>query len=337
MSTVTPHPPLPRQPLGRTFIVAVSLLGVFALVQLIAVLVHFAPLVRQQLAASATREAAPVQNHTPIPDAVAPAPAAQAPGLAADGRQLQVLLTSADAAMRVGDFENAMKVLDEASALQPEDPGVLLRKAAVFEKMDQPEDALLALEGALRVPGLPATTRAQVQRKVDQLSELVGSGGSTRAQTLESGGDDELRENGLQPGASLGITDVRLRDVKVGEKGLRVAVKSRPGSTINGKDVKILVYFYEEQEDGEVMLTDSKVMTQWMTPPIDWAGEDNEPELLEMVYSLPESPGNEAATGRKFHGYTIGIYYKSELQDFRADPGKLAKDFPLPLYLPQGN
>ena len=31
-----------------------------------------------------------------------------------------------------------------------------------------------------------------------------------------------------------------------------------------------------------------------------------------------------------------GIYYNNELQDFRADPASLAKDFPLQLYLKEG-
>jgi hypothetical protein len=110
-------------------------------------------------------------------------------------------------------------------------------------------------------------------------------------------------------------------------------VKARPNSTINVKDVKILVFFYEQTEDGDVQLTESKVVPQWLSPPIDWAGNDF--ELLEIQYSMPDANGD--AAGRKYFGYVVGIYYNNELQDFRADPGKLAKDFPLPLYLKQGN
>jgi hypothetical protein len=32
----------------------------------------------------------------------------------------------------------------------------------------------------------------------------------------------------------------------------------------------------------------------------------------------------------------VGVYYNNELQDFRADPASLAKDFPLQLYLKEG-
>ena len=105
------------------------------------------------------------------------------------------------------------------------------------------------------------------------------------------------------------------------------------------QDVKIHVYFYEQMEDGEVVLTESKVVPQWLSPPVDWAA--SEPELLEVQYTMPESglPGSAAdsgSPGRKFVGYIVGVYYNNELQDFRADPASIAKDFPLQLYLKEG-
>jgi hypothetical protein len=103
--------------------------------------------------------------------------------------------------------------------------------------------------------------------------------------------------------------------------------------------VKIHVYFYEQNEDGDVVLTESKVVPQWLSPPVDWAS--NEPELLEVQYTMPDSdlPGSAAATGapgRKYYGYIVGVYYNGELQDFRADPASIARDFPLQLYLKEG-
>ncbi len=137
----------------------------------------------------------------------------------------------------------------------------------------------------------------------------------------------------MQPGASLGIVDARLRDGKPGIKSLRLAVKSRPGSAINVQDVKIHVYFYEQNEEQDVVLTESKVVPQWLSPPVDWTS--NEPELLEVQYTLPDSelPGSAAANGapgRKYFGYIVGVFYNNELQDFRSDPASLAKDFPAP-------
>jgi hypothetical protein len=162
---------------------------------------------------------------------------------------------------------------------------------------------------------------------------MVGAGaGQNPASIMDGSPEEALRENGLQPGASLGIVDVRLRDGRDGEKDLRLAIKSRPGSSINVKDVKILVYFYEQTDDGEIQLTESPVPSQWQSPPIDWAAD--EPELVEMQYKATPADAT-GAPSRKYYGYVVGIYYQGELQDFRSDPAKLARDFPLPLDLKQ--
>ncbi len=335
------HTPLPRQPIGATFIVAISVLGAAAIIQFVAVAWHYIPLLRQQgtqvaETPAATQSAAAAAEQTPQP---APTPSAEM-------RKAQKLMADVDRSLRVGDFENALKMLDELGKLMPGDPTVQLRKAQVLERLDQPAEAVLVLEETLRYPGLPQEVRSQAQAKIDQLSQtLLAARPSTSppgdvAPPLPDAGGADIRDDiGLQPGASLGIVDARLRDGKPGIKSLMLAVKSRPGSSINVEDVKIHVYFYEQAEDGEVALTESKVVPQWLSPPVDWSS--NEPELLEVQYTMPESglPGSAAdngATGRKFFGYIMGVYYNNELQDFRADPASIAKDFPLQLYLKEG-
>ncbi len=345
MSTATPHPPLPKQPLGKTFTIAISLLGLCAILQLLAVVFHFGPMVGQQIvdSAAASQRSREAENNavpaTPSPESFPPSKASSAPSASvADRQQAQELLSEAAGKLRVGEYDAALKTLEEAEAILPGDPTILLLKARAFEGSDQPGEALSALEAASRYPGLPPQLRANIDKDMNRLSQAVDAGSAGRprsAQTaaMESGGDQELRENGLQPGSTLGIVDIRMRDVKPGVKGLKVAVKARPNSTIDVKDVKLLAFFYEQTDDGDVQLTDSKVVPQWLSPPIDWAGNDF--ELLELQYTTPDASGD--TSGRKYMGYVVGIYYKNELQDFRADPGKLAKDYPLPLYLKQGN
>ncbi len=320
-----------RQPLGRTFVVAVSLLGIFAALQAVAVAWHFLPKFREMIAslpasqepgssepAARPASAAPVQQSPPPPAATA-----------ASVQHAQRLLDEADSCIHVGNYEAALRKLLEAEKTLPGDPGVLIRKAQAHERLEQPAEAVVAIESALLVPGLPSRTRVELEKKRDLLARSVGSPSSSPATDAGTGRD--VRDDvGLQPGSALGIVDCRIRDAKLDTKSLRIAVKSRPGASINVQDVKILVYFYEEGEDGEVVLTESKVVPQWLSPPIDWTA--NEPELLDVQYTPPSS--DELPT-RKYHGYTVGIYYNSELQDFRAEPGKLASDFPLPLYLKQ--
>jgi tetratricopeptide (TPR) repeat protein len=329
---------MPRQPIGTTFVVAISVLGAVALVQLLAVAWHYVPLVRQQIVKTSESQAAPVQ---PAPT---PAQQTQQPSLPpAEMRKVQQLFADADRSSRVGDFEAAQKALEELAKLLPGDPSVLLRKALVFERLERPADAVLVLEEILKYPGLPPEIQSQAHAKLDQLAQALATSESTPAAAApampDAAGADVRDDIGLQPGASLGIVDARLRDGKPGMKSLRLAVKSRPGSIINVQDVKIHVYFYEHNEEEDVVLTESKVIPQWLSPPVDWTS--NEPELLEVQYTLPDSelPGSAAtngAPGRKYFGYLVGVFYKNELQDFRSDPASLAKDFPLQLYLKEG-
>jgi hypothetical protein len=317
-------------------VVAISLLAALAIIQLLAVAWHYIPRLRQ---VGGTTEPQTSQQ-------VAPTPAQQPqqpPVPSEEMRKAQKLLADVDRSSRVGDFESALKTLEELGKLLPGDPSVLLRKALVLERTDQSADAAVVFEEILKYPGLPPEIRSQAQAKLDHLAQTLASRESPPKDVApalpDSGGADIRDDVGLQPGASLGIVDARLREAKPGTESLRLAVKSRPGSSINVQDVKIHVYFYEQNEEGDVVLTESKVISQWLSPPVDWTA--NEPELLEVQYLLPDSglPGSAAANGapgRKYFGYIVGVYYNNALQDFRADPGSLAKDFPLQLYLKEG-
>lgn len=334
MSTVTPHTTLPRKPLGRTFIVAISLLGLFAAIQVLAVIGHFIPTIRQQLAANALRNQEEA-SQTPAPTRTEPTPAttsAQAAAHSAEvGRKTERLVVEASKNVRLGEYEAALQILEEAEAMVPGDPKILQIKALVLERMDQPADAAVALESALRYPGLPANDRAAMERKLDQLSASLGGTTKERGSSSTAGSlaleSPAIEENGVPIGSNLGIVDIRVSDSEVGVKTLQVAVKSRENTKINGSNVKIAVYFYEENTiDGDISASESPVPNQWLSSPIDWAA--NEPELLRMQYTMPS-----ADSGKKYFGYVLGVYYDNELQDFRSEPSKLAKDFPLPLFL----
>lgn len=340
VASPTTHPPIPRQPIGATFLVAISLLGVIAVIQLSAVAWHYSKLVKQQMLAAATeaREeaVAPPTASPPNPSAAAATP------VPAELLRAQKFFAEADRHFRVGEFEKALGSLDEVEAIMPGDPSVSLRKAEILEKLGRPAEAVVALEAALNVPGLPPNIQDQAKKKLLLLSERIGEReASNPASTREPAVVGEIRDDmrdpiGLQPGADLGIVDTRLQDGSAGLKRLRVAVKSRPGVEIKVPDVRIYIYFYEVTETGEIVITDSRVKTEWLSPPVDWA--DNEPELLLGQYILPESGRSGSSTangtpGRKYHGYIVAVYYHQDLQDFRSEPAALAKEFPVPLYL----
>lgn len=335
------QPPIPRQPIGTTFAVAIAILGIALAAQMLAVAWFFLPKIRQQFVDSAmvaAAQPAAVPLATPAPEAGSEAEPVGGPD-AATVQRINRLVGEADSAYRVGEFEAALAKLDEADSLLPDDPGILLRRARAFESIQQPGPAAELYTRVLALPNLAPELRAQSSRKLEQLGEIA----SKRPQTspmMDEVGEDVRDNTGLQPGSNLGIVDTRLREGNPGTKILRVAIKSRPGSDIDTSQMKLHVFFYEQDDTGDVQLTESKVVSQWISPPVNWA--DNEPELLDMTYILPDSelPGSALSNGlpgRSYAGYIVGVYYNDELQDTRAEPGQLAKRFPLPLYLKQEN
>ncbi|MFZ4780629.1 MAG: hypothetical protein ACOYM3_35190 [Terrimicrobiaceae bacterium] len=110
------QPPIPRQPIGTTFLVAISLLGFVAIIQLLAVVIHYLPLVGKQVADSAAQAQA-----TPREPAAAPVqqmPQSTPAPVPADLLKAQKLFADADASYRVGDFEKALNTLDQVDAMR---------------------------------------------------------------------------------------------------------------------------------------------------------------------------------------------------------------------------
>jgi hypothetical protein len=312
-SSSTGASPIPKQPVGRTFVAAILALGLFAALQILAVVNYYLPTVARELTSASQEKAAPQAAATPQPDQqVKPyRPTVRQP--TAEDQQVALMLTESDRMYRVGDYENMLDILTKADQITPDAAGVQLRLAQVYERMDRIPDASAAYSALLKHPELPPSLRSQAESKADAVpNAAVGSGPAVR------------EDNGLQPGSVLGITDVRIREDKPGFKNLRVAVKSRHGSEISPIDVKIFVYFYEKAADGEIVLTESTPVTQWIGTDVDW--KTDEPELLDVEYPMPE-------TGREYYGYVVAVYYNKELQDSQADPGPLAEKFEIPLYL----
>ncbi len=329
--------PISRQPAGTTFIVALCILGLIAGIQIVAVLAHFLPAALRKPAGTLAGEV----SETPLVEP-ASAPAAAPP---ADARRIQELQSEADRGFRLGDFEAALEALEELGSLLPGNGLVQLSRAQVLDKMDQYAEAVMAFEDALKSPDLSEKDRRMAESKIARLSQLLGprarptspSTGATAATPADIEADGEMRDEiGLRPGSQLGIVNVKRVEGKPGQVSLRISIKSRPGVVINTKDFQIRIYFYETDETGAVVLTEAKVSSQWVSTPIDWA--ENLPELVDVQYPMPESdlPGSASAngaTGRKFYGFIIGVYYGSDLQDFRAEPGNLWKTYPLPFVL----
>jgi len=152
---------------------------------------------------------------------------------------------------------------------------------------------------------------------------------SIREMVREKQGESPFHPPGTDPsmqgGTTLGIVSAKLEGSDEGSKKLLITIKSRPKEPIDVPQVKVQVYFYDE-EGGDISPSKAQVTSSWMSSPVDW--KDGEPELLEVRY-LPETSDPEV----RFAGYVVAIYYKGDLQDYRAEPSRLIKAFPLKYFI----
>ena len=302
-----------KQPLGTTFIVAASLLGVAAVAQLVAILVYFGPGFKQTYTAAAAAPSA-VPEATP-----APAPQISEAEKTAQQARLSELLAEADKLEAGASPGDALVPLEEALDVQPRNAELIARVATLHERLGQTE---LAQATWQKVVALGPDAG-----KLFDIAEV-------RLKLLQGPAADEgmeLRDQiGLQPGSALGVVDLKVKDggtASTPVKDLRLAVKARPGDPIDARDVRINVTFYETL-DGEIVPTMSRVQSMWFTTPVDWKGEGV--EILEVKYEVPRL-GPDGGPPPQFYGYMVNIYHRGQLQETRAEPVDLQELFPPPL------
>lgn len=321
-----------KPPVGTTFVVAASLLGLAAVAQLVAVLVYFGPgLTTRQPVPVAAAEAAPAPAATPVavvPAATPVAPAEPAPVSAEDKSRLAALLKEAETLEGGANPGAALVPLEEAVTLQPSNPEVLARLARLQGRLGQNELAAATWKAVVELGPAAGSFFNEAEVRL----RLLEQGGGAVA------GGPELRDQvGLQPGSTLGVIDLQLKDDNASGsavKDLRLAIKARPGEPVDGRDVRINVTFYETV-NGEVVPTMSRVQSMWFTTPVDW--KDEGIEILEVKYEVPRI-GPDGGPPPDYYGYMVNIYHRGELQDTRAEPVDLQEMFPPPLSeLPDGS
>ncbi|MEO6053766.1 MAG: hypothetical protein ABIP97_07135 [Chthoniobacterales bacterium] len=305
-------PPLPKQPIGRTFTVAVSVLGIIALLQIIAVAIKIDW--HRPTSMTTVAEASPTPT---TPHARRPHRVLNTPGdISQASKEAAELVRQSAEKERAGDNEGALNLLEDADALMPNMPPVIAKMAELFEQMKQSQNALVQWRRLSDMGAAAGDYRKQAVAKL------------TSEAAISSGDAAGIRDDvGLQPGSTLGIVDCKMEDGKQGQKNLRIAIKSRPDSIIDANnDVVVHVFFYEKA-DGETTLTASRVTSKWLTETANWA-EDGM-QILSVQYPGPisgDSVGGDPH--REYYGYMVAIYYKGLLQDFRTEPVRLRELFP---------
>jgi hypothetical protein len=312
-----------KPPVGKTFVVAATLLGLAAVAQLVAILIYFGPGFQQTTAAAVA----------PPPAEPAPTPAEPAAAATEGPGEQEVQQVSARVAELLAEAErleggptagDALVPLEEAATLQPRNPEVLSRLGSLHERLGQTELAETAWENLIAL-GPDAGRFLDVAEIRLRVLRQGGAAEPVAEGTLQ------LRDQvGLQPGSNLGVVDLKINDKEEGGvamKDLRLAVKARPGEPIDGRDVRINVTFYE-MLNGEIVPTMSRVQSVWFTTPVDWKNEGI--EILEVKYEVPRV-GPDGGPAPEYYGYLVNIYHRGQLQETRAEPVELQELFPPPL------
>ncbi len=305
--------------------VAATILGLAALAQLVAVLVYFGPgLKAKTVAASAPP---PVDEAPPAPAEPAPQspPAASVEDDAQAAARVAELLAEAEKLGGGTSPGDALVPLEEAQMLQPRNAEVLSRLAGLHERLGQTELAEAAWQDLISLGPDAGRFLEVAEIRLRLLKPEAAPAETAAADALE------LRDQvGLQPGSLLGVVDLKLNDNNEGgaeTKDLRLAVKARPGETVDGRDVRINVTFYE-MLNGEIVPTMSRVQSMWFTTPVDW--KDEGIEILEVKYEVPRL-GPDGGPAPEYYGYVVNIYHRGQLQETRAEPVDLQELFPPPL------
>ncbi|MGI8432868.1 MAG: tetratricopeptide repeat protein [Chthoniobacterales bacterium] len=312
--------------------------------------------------AAAAPSAAPNKN----PPARAPASQAGTRRVASPGGSVPNELLQVAKALRLhGDTGNAIAKLQQAAAIDPQNPDVLAELALTYESMqlfDRSNESWRKLR-ALGAAAGPLAELADLKLRVGV--PVQGVPGSLGRSPNSVAGPDDLST--IPDGSAFGIsqaTQTNLADPNAQIKlTLRVGVKRRPNTPIDYTKVKIQVFFYDVVNNDQVLLTDADVSYEWATPGHNWA--DTDTEVLDVTYERRKkqypAPGTQLAavpdsvekatrkkknresaeettppddSVRQYLGYIVRVYYQDELQAVRADPTKLLNLFPPPFTAP---
>lgn len=313
--SASPVTPLPRPPAERTFVVAVTVLSIAAVVQLIAVVVALAPQVNlDRIGQSFARPAA-----EPAPSiAVDPAIAQKANSFLEEAAQFRAQ----------GNFNGALQAVNEADRLVPNRAGILMQMAHDQASLGKNAEAAEVLKRILALPeGDPtdAAIRDQARAALAQIGDVASPAAAAPAPAKDSGA---MRDDvGIPIGSVMGIIKAELVDGEPGQKNLRVATKAASDQKIDSQKFVATVDFYEQDDTGELQHADAQ-MTEWLSLPATWA--NGEPELFQTKYRMPLADRGDLPP-MQFYGYVVAIYYNGELQDQRAEPVSLLDKFPPPV------
>ena len=354
----------------KSFNIGLGLIILFAAAEILSASFYYVGRVRPAYVTAKSKVVpAALPSAAPSAPPVALAIASPSPALAPSTSAASVadrLLKEANAARDSGDTMNALSRLQEASQRDPKNSEVLAEMAMIYESIQNFDRSNETWRRVQEIgPSAGALYElADMKLKTGVPASAAASGpGLTAVSPLEVGSSRAPSVTGITPGATLSISEVIASESPDPDADtnlmLRIGVKKRPNAVIDHTRVKIQVFFYDTVGDNDIKLTDADVSYEWLTPNHDWANTDT--ETLAVTYIRPKNKATTSETAlaaaaaainpakkgkpskptpptesapRKYLGYIVRVYYNDQLQDKRAEPGKLLNLFPAPFTAP---
>ncbi len=354
--------PITRQTVGKTFTIAISVLGVGAVFQVGIIGWAFATRPPNPVANFTATALPPVARLTtepvapPAPDLTAnpfaeppqtlttnaglppkPTPAPQKSTPAEPTNRFEEVLLQGRQLRERGDMNTAIIKFREAGTMDPRNPIPVAELAATYEKMGSADRAGEHWRKIYDLGDAAGVYYSLAEAKLKAIQALTMR---TAVAPVDAPApvDTSAPVEGIAPGATLGLLPVRVDEEKDDASAkrftLHIPVKARPQTKMEVRDLVLHVLFYDIVDGQNVVQTSANVNSRWMTPPADWTESDTEELAVEYQLDKPEAKAAKREN-RKYFGYIVRVYYKQQLQAATAEPERLSQQYPPPPTLPK--
>jgi len=218
--------------------------------------------------------------------------------------QVEKLVEDAHKLHLEGDVVRAILKLDEAEMIDPAEPAVIYRRALVYEDMrnwERASDAYAALyELGPETGDYYAIATDKLANGVKDSPDIVPFQLGNVVQRVS--------KNRLHANVTIPIRRITDRDFEPSQ-------------------IEVRIFFYDIVDNKSVEAVpkqrEQNIAKRWLTEPADWSLSIE--ESIEAEYQLPDlDRANVHLFGeRKYFGQVVELYYKGELMDQYASPGRL--------------
>lgn len=366
--------PITNQPVGKTFSVAISVLGIGAVLQLMLIGWAFVnrartgappPTVMAQVVPSTTLEHIQVQQPAGLdvganplnepkqsfttspanPDAANhPTPVPNRPTFTEPTNRFDELVLQGKQLRERGDMSTAITKFREAATIDAKSAVPLTELAITYDKMGMADKAAESWHKIYEMGDSAGVAYQAAKAKLEASQAYALRDVTKPAPTAPTAADNTPVDtsaaiDGIKAGTMLGLLQVTEEDLRDDNSAkhflLHIPIKARPKAHVDVKDLVIHVLFYDIVDGQNVVQTSANVQSRWATPPADWT--DTDTEELTVEYQLPKPEPRGKHENRKYFGYIVRIYYKQQLQSATAQPERLAQQYPPPPTLPKEN